>query len=66
MDRKLALAALVAIPALAGLFHLLEGAGLAGVRDRVLESGGTLEITSPSGGGTTVRARLPVDRSSAR
>lgn len=37
-----------------------DGAGLAGVRDRVLEAGGTLDVTSPPRGGTEVRAVLPV------
>jgi signal transduction histidine kinase len=35
------------------------GSGLRGLRDRVEAIGGTLEATSPVGGGTTVRATLP-------
>jgi signal transduction histidine kinase len=35
------------------------GAGLVGMRDRVLAVGGTLRIASPPGGGTTLTARLP-------
>jgi PAS domain S-box-containing protein len=36
------------------------GSGLQGLRDRVAAVGGTLDIQSPPGGGTVVRARLPV------
>jgi signal transduction histidine kinase len=36
------------------------GSGLTGLSDRVSALGGTLEIDSPAGGGTTIRARLPV------
>jgi signal transduction histidine kinase len=35
------------------------GAGLVGMRDRVLALGGTLRISSPPGAGTTLTARLP-------
>jgi len=35
------------------------GSGLVGMRDRVVAVGGTLRITSPSGAGTTLTARLP-------
>jgi dihydroxy-acid dehydratase len=35
------------------------GGGLAGLRDRVAGIDGTLELSSPSGGPTTVRAELP-------
>jgi signal transduction histidine kinase len=38
----------------------IPGHGLAGLQERVLGQGGTLEITSPVGGPTTVVARLPV------
>ena len=36
-----------------------NGSGLIGLRDRVEAVGGTIEITSPRGDGTTVLARLP-------
>jgi signal transduction histidine kinase len=36
------------------------GTGLRGLDDRVAAVGGTLEIDSPVGGGTRVRARIPV------
>lgn len=36
------------------------GAGLAGLRDRVTALRGHLEISSPRGGGTCVRARFPI------
>jgi len=36
------------------------GSGLRGLRDRVTALGGTLDVESPAGGGTTVRAVLPV------
>lgn len=38
-----------------------EGLGLRGMRERVDALGGTLEIRSPSGRGTTVRAIVPTD-----
>jgi PAS domain S-box-containing protein len=38
----------------------LKGSGLRGLRDRVEALGGTLEIDSPAGVGTTLRARLPL------
>jgi signal transduction histidine kinase len=37
-----------------------RGSGLSGLADRVSALGGTLEIDSPVGAGTTIRARLPV------
>ena len=37
-----------------------QGTGLTGMLDRVEASNGTLEITSPAGIGTTVRATLPL------
>ncbi len=40
---------------------LSRGTGLAGLADRVDAAGGRLEITSPTGHGTTVRAVLPCD-----
>jgi signal transduction histidine kinase len=38
----------------------VPGHGLAGLQERVLGQGGTLEITSPAGGPTVVTAHLPV------
>ncbi|WP_214404867.1 sensor histidine kinase [Pseudonocardia lacus] len=43
----------------AGGATLRPGRGLAGLRDRVTELGGTLTVESPSGTGTTLRALLP-------
>jgi PAS domain S-box-containing protein len=37
-----------------------EGVGLSGLADRVEALGGTLELESPAGRGTRVRARIPV------
>ena len=37
------------------------GSGLAGLTDRVGALGGRLDVVSPRGRGTTIRARLPVD-----
>ena len=37
-----------------------RGSGLNGLADRVSALGGTLEIESPVGAGTTIRARLPI------
>jgi signal transduction histidine kinase len=36
-----------------------RGSGLTGLADRVSAHGGTLEIDSPVGAGTTIRARIP-------
>ena len=36
-----------------------EGAGLRGLVDRVEALGGTLEVDSPTGRGTRLRARIP-------
>lgn len=36
------------------------GSGLRGLRDRVEAVGGRIEVSSPAGGGTTVRANLPL------
>ena len=36
------------------------GAGLRGLTDRLAAAGGTLEVESPEGGGTRVRARVPL------
>ena len=37
-----------------------DGSGLRGLADRLEAIGGTLEIESPAGGGTVVRARVPL------
>ncbi len=37
-----------------------DGAGVRGLADRAQAIGGTLGVDSPAGGGTTVRARLPL------
>jgi signal transduction histidine kinase len=37
-----------------------ESGGLAGLRDRVAELGGALDVVSPPGGGTELRATLPL------
>jgi signal transduction histidine kinase len=42
-----------------------RGSGLTGLSDRVQALGGTIEIESPPGSGTTIRVRLPIARSSA-
>jgi signal transduction histidine kinase len=42
------------------------GSGLSGLADRVSALGGTLEISSPSGEGTTIRARIPAARPAER
>jgi signal transduction histidine kinase len=43
-----------------------QGSGLLGLRDRIEAIGGTLEITSPAGEGTTLLVGIPLhDRSSA-
>ncbi|HEX5590636.1 MAG TPA: sensor histidine kinase [Candidatus Limnocylindrales bacterium] len=38
-----------------------RGTGLRGLSDRVAAIGGTLQVDSPSGGGTVLRARLPLE-----
>ena len=43
----------------------VPGHGLAGLQERVLGQGGTLEISSPAGGPTVVTAHLPVTRTLA-
>ena len=40
--------------------HPAKGLGLAGLRQRLAAVDGTLEITSPEGGGTVLVARIPV------
>jgi signal transduction histidine kinase len=38
-----------------------RGSGLAGLRDRVAAQGGTFEVVSPRGGGTTVEVAIPCE-----
>jgi len=38
-----------------------KGSGLSGLADRVAALGGVLQVDSPAGGGTRVRAELPCD-----
>lgn len=40
--------------------HPGKGSGLAGLRQRVVGLGGTLELTSPAGGPTVVRMEVPL------
>jgi signal transduction histidine kinase len=40
-----------------------RGSGLIGLTDRVEALGGTLDVASPAGQGTTLRIRLPLDGS---
>lgn len=37
-----------------------RGTGLRGLADRVAAHGGTTQVVSPPGGGTTLRAQLPL------
>jgi signal transduction histidine kinase len=37
-----------------------KGSGLTGLRDRIEAVGGTLDVTSPAGGGTTLLIAIPV------
>ena len=37
-----------------------RGSGLTGLRDRIEAVGGTLEVTSPAGGGTTLLIEIPL------
>jgi signal transduction histidine kinase len=39
-----------------------HGSGLVGLRDRIEALGGTLEVTSPTGSGTTLLIEIPVER----
>ena len=45
--------------------HPGDGAGLMGLRDRVEALGGELAIDSPVGGGTSIRASIPLDEASS-
>ena len=38
-----------------------DGSGLVGLRDRVEVLGGTIEVTSPAGSGTTLLIEIPLD-----
>jgi signal transduction histidine kinase len=42
-----------------------RGSGLTGLRDRIEAVGGTLEVTSPTGSGTTLLIEIPVQRGPA-
>jgi signal transduction histidine kinase len=44
----------------AGGAFTIAGHGLAGLEERLRGLGGTLELSSPAGGGTTVSAHLPI------
>ncbi|MGX1811571.1 PAS domain-containing protein [Nocardia sp. NPDC055321] len=46
----------------AGGARIGAGSGLLGLQDRVEALDGTLELTSPSGAGTTITARIPIPR----
>jgi signal transduction histidine kinase len=37
-----------------------KGSGLTGLRDRIEAVGGTFDVTSPAGGGTTLLIEIPV------
>jgi signal transduction histidine kinase len=37
-----------------------KGSGLVGLRDRIEALGGTLDVTSPADGGTTLLIEIPV------
>jgi signal transduction histidine kinase len=41
----------------------LRGTGLLGLRDRIQALGGTFDVHSPVGGGTTVTCKIPVGSS---
>jgi signal transduction histidine kinase len=41
--------------------HTRHGSGLVGLRDRIEALGGTLEVTSPVGHGTTLSIKVPLD-----
>lgn len=38
-----------------------RGSGLIGLRDRIEAVGGSIDVTSPNGGGTTLRVSIPVE-----
>jgi signal transduction histidine kinase len=39
-----------------------RGSGLVGLRDRIEALGGTVDIASPAGGGTSLLVKIPIDR----
>ena len=43
-----------------GNAHITSGGGLDGMQERIAAFGGTMEVTSPDGGPTTVTARIPL------
>ena len=45
----------------AGGAKFAGGTGLLGLKDRTEALGGTLDVTSPAGAGTTVTARIPLE-----
>jgi signal transduction histidine kinase len=49
----------------AGGAFMIAGHGLAGLEERLRGLGGTLELTSPTGGPTTVIAHLPLPTAAA-
>jgi signal transduction histidine kinase len=44
---------------------LARGSGLVGLRDRIEALGGTLELTSPTGNGTTLLIEIPLEGQSS-
>jgi signal transduction histidine kinase len=38
-----------------------RGSGLVGLRDRVEALGGTIEVASPAGSGTSLRVEIPIE-----
>jgi signal transduction histidine kinase len=38
-----------------------RGSGLVGLRDRIEALGGTVDIASPAGGGTSLLVKIPID-----
>jgi signal transduction histidine kinase len=45
--------------------HTRHGSGLVGLRDRIEALGGTLEVSSPVGHGTTLLIKVPLDEQSS-
>jgi signal transduction histidine kinase len=41
------------------------GSGLVGLSDRIEALGGTLQVTSPAGAGTTLLVKIPLERQAA-
>jgi signal transduction histidine kinase len=46
----------------AGRADRVTGSGLRGLTDRIEALGGRLELSSPPGAGTTLRAEIPLDK----